>query len=41
MPPGASKHPEVRYYDIREGALDEAQLAAWVAQASRLPGEKM
>lgn len=41
VPPGASKHPEVRYYDVREGALDEAQFAAWVAQASRLPGEKM
>ena len=41
VPPGASKHPAVRYYDIREGALDEAQLTAWVEQASRLPGEKM
>ena len=41
VPPGASKHPEVRYYDIREGALDEAQFADWVRQASRLPGEKM
>jgi hypothetical protein len=41
VPPGASKHPEVRYYDIREGALDEAQFADWVRQASGLPGERM
>ena len=41
VPPGASKHPEVRYLDIREGALDEAQFADWVKQASGLPGEKM
>ncbi len=40
-PPGASKHPEVRYLDIHEGRLDEAQLADWVKQASRLPGERM
>ena len=38
-PPGASKQPDVRHLDIREGdALDEAQLAAWVLQASELPG---
>ena len=42
VPPGESKHHEVRYYDIREeDELDEAQLADWVKQASRLPGEKM
>jgi hypothetical protein len=40
-PPGTSKHPEVRYLDIREGQLDEAQFADWVQQASRLPGERM
>lgn len=40
-PPGASKHPEVRYLDIREGALDEAQFCEWVRQASQLPGERM
>jgi hypothetical protein len=40
-PPGASKQARVRYYDIREGELDEAQFSAWVKQASRLPGEKM
>jgi len=31
----------VRYYDIREGQLDEAQFVSWVKQASQLPGEKM
>jgi hypothetical protein len=41
VPPGKSKHPEVRYLDIREGQLDETQLEDWVKQASRLPGEKM
>ena len=41
MPPGKSKHPEVRYLDIREGQLDEIQFARWVKQASALPGEKM
>ena len=42
LPPGASKHKNVRYLDIHEGAeLDEAQLAAWVKQASELPGERM
>ncbi|MBR1192608.1 DUF1801 domain-containing protein [Bradyrhizobium sp. AUGA SZCCT0160] len=42
VPPGASKHKEVRYLDIHEGdELDEAQLAAWVKQASKLPGERM
>lgn len=41
LPPGASKHPKVRYLDIHEGQLDEAQFADWVRQASRLPGERM
>ncbi|WP_394889655.1 DUF1801 domain-containing protein [Mesorhizobium sp. AaZ16] len=40
-PPGKSKYPEVRYLDIHEGQLDEAQFADWVKQASQLPGEKM
>ena len=38
LPPGASKVQGTRYYDIREGALDEAQLAIWVKQAAALPG---
>ena len=41
VPPGASKQKEVRYLDIFEDGFDEAQFAAWVKQASRLPGEKM
>lgn len=39
LPPGESKQGEVRYLDIHENdKLDEAQLAAWVKQASKLPG---
>ncbi len=39
VPPGAAKSADTRYLDIREGdQLDEAQFAAWVKQASRLPG---
>lgn len=38
IPPGASKHKEVRYLDLHEGELDEAQLASWVKQAAALPG---
>jgi hypothetical protein len=42
LPPGESKQKEVRYLDIHEDdQLDEAQLAAWVKQASQLPGERM
>ena len=40
-PEGKSKYPAVRYYDIHEGELDEKQFAAWIKQASKLPGEKM
>jgi hypothetical protein len=42
LPPAASKHKDVRYLDIHEDdELDEAQLAAWVKQASQLPGARM
>jgi hypothetical protein len=42
VPPGASKSRDTRYLDIHEDDnLDEAQLAAWVKQASLLPGERM
>ncbi len=41
VPPGESKQKEVRYLDVYEGELDEARVAAWVRQASRLPGERM
>ena len=41
-PPGESKQKDVRYLDIHEDdELDEAQFAAWVKQASKLPGERM
>ncbi len=41
VPPGKSRHPEVRYLDIYEGEFDEAQFADWVRQASKLPGENL
>jgi hypothetical protein len=42
LPPGESKQKNVRYLDIHENdQLDEAQFAAWVKQASQLPGERM
>ena len=42
LPPVASKQKAVRYLHIHEGdGLDEAQLADWMSQASRLPGERM
>ncbi|WP_353645949.1 DUF1801 domain-containing protein [Mesorhizobium sp. WSM2239] len=41
VPPGTSKYEEVRYLDIYQDQLDEAQFADWVKQASQLPGEKL
>ena len=42
VPPGESKQKETRYLDIHEDdKLDEAQFAAWVKQASKLPGEEL
>ena len=42
VPPGASKSKDTRYLDIHEeDQFDEAQLVAWVKQASQLPGDKM
>ena len=42
VPPVASKQENVRYFHVHEGeAFDEAQFADWVAQAARLPGERM
>jgi hypothetical protein len=39
VPPGESQQKDVRYLDIHEDdPIDEARLAAWVKQASRLPG---
>jgi hypothetical protein len=42
VPPGPSKPKEVRHLDIHEdGPLDVAHFAAWVKQASELPGARM
>jgi hypothetical protein len=42
VPPGESKHKHVRYVDLHEeDEFDETQLAAWIKQASELPGERM
>ena len=42
IPPGESRQKDVRYLDLHEDdPFDEAQLAAWVKQASLLPGERM
>src|SRR5688500_13381778 len=39
LPPGESKHQDVRYLDIREDdQLDEKLMASWIRQASELPG---
>ena len=39
VPPGESRHQEVRYLDINEDdPLDEARLATWIRQAAALPG---
>ena len=40
-PPGESRQKEVRYLDVRDEELDEAQFVDWVKQASKLPGERM
>jgi hypothetical protein len=41
LPPGESKQKHVRYLDIHEGGLDEAEVGAWVERAAALPGERM
>jgi hypothetical protein len=39
VPPGESKHKDVRYLDIHEDdQLDEVQMATWLRQAAALPG---
>jgi hypothetical protein len=39
LPPGKSKHEEVRYLDIHEDEkIDEELLASWIRQAADLPG---
>ncbi|HEU0061969.1 MAG TPA: DUF1801 domain-containing protein [Hyphomicrobiaceae bacterium] len=42
VPPGESKSKSTRYLNIHaDGEFDEARLAAWVKQASQLPGERL
>jgi hypothetical protein len=42
VPPVASKTAETRYVHLHEAdVLDEALMADWIAQASRLPGVRM
>ena len=41
VPPETSKHADVRYFHIHEGDDFEDQLADWVEQARKLPGETM
>ena len=42
QPPKASRHPAVRYLDIREDDdIDERRLSSWFEQGSRLPGERL
>ena len=39
VPPGQSKHQEVRYVDIRQDdPFDEKQMASWIRQAASVPG---
>src|SRR5438477_65904 len=39
VPPGKSKHKEVRYLDIHEDdQLDEEEMASWIRQAAIIPG---
>jgi len=39
LPPGESKHKDVRYLDIRKDEeIDEKQLASWIKQAASIPG---
>ena len=41
VPLGESKVKGVRYLDVYEGQLDEAQFVDWVRQASKLPGQRL
>ena len=40
-PKEKSKYPAIRYHHVREGEELGEKFAAWVRQASKLPGEKM
>jgi hypothetical protein len=39
VPPGGSKHKDVRYFDVhQDDQLDEELVASWIRQAASLPG---
>lgn len=39
LPPGGTpRSGNARWIDVREGAFDEAQMAAWIRQAAAIPG---
>ena len=41
-PPIESKYPEIRYLHIYEDdKLDQEQLASWISQAAKIPGEML
>ena len=40
-PPETSRYPAVRYAHLREGEVPGEKFAAWIRQASRLPGETL
>ncbi len=40
-PPGESKHPKVRYLNIRENEWDGVQYRSWIQQSAKLPGEPL
>ncbi|MFN4095499.1 MAG: DUF1801 domain-containing protein [Sphingomonas sp.] len=41
IPPEPSKSGDTRYLHIHEGDAFDDQLALWIEQASKLPGEKL
>ncbi len=42
LPPGESKHANVRYLNIHEEEeLDEELIASWIRQAAELPGDDL
>jgi hypothetical protein len=39
LPPGQSKHQDIRYFDIHEyEEVDEELVTSWIRQAAKLPG---
>lgn len=40
-PPVESKHPDTRYFHIHEGDALGEELASWIKQAAKLPGDPL